>query len=33
MEQFKSNVEAELKEYKELKTTEDQEKFVKGIVF
>ncbi len=32
MEQFKSNVEAELKEYKELKTTEDQEKFVKGIV-
>lgn len=32
MEQFKSKVEAELKEYKELKTVAEQEKFFKGIV-
>lgn len=31
MEQFVSKVEAELKEYKELKTAVDQEKFVKGL--
>lgn len=31
MEQFKSKVESELKEFKELKTTEEQESFVKGI--